>query len=118
MWKSAKVGEGIEAKTTKKVVSKKQRGREYLRKLGYSPKVPKPHHAKADKHEQKAFKKLPMRVARLKEAYPRAMRSSCGARTSTVCASSRSSVRHGAPQGPRSPCSPPGRGDPDPRLAH
>jgi hypothetical protein len=24
MWKSAKVGEGIEAKTTKKVVSKKQ----------------------------------------------------------------------------------------------
>jgi transposase len=57
MWNSRKVGEWIEDKTGKKVASKKQRGWEYLRKLGNSPKVPRPHHKKADKHEQEAFKK-------------------------------------------------------------
>jgi transposase len=56
MWNSRKVGEWIEAKTGK-AVSKKQRGWEYLRRLGNSPKVPRPHHAKADKSEQEAFKK-------------------------------------------------------------
>ena len=57
MWNSRKVGEWIEDKTGKKVASKKQRGWEYLRKLGNSPKVPRPHHKKADKPEQEAFKK-------------------------------------------------------------
>jgi transposase len=57
MWNSRKVGEWIEAKTVKKVVSKKQRGWEYLRRLGNSPKVPRPHHALANKSEQEAFKK-------------------------------------------------------------
>jgi transposase len=57
MWNSRKVGEWIEAKTAKKVVSKKQRGWEYLRRLGHSPKVPRPHHRKADQREQEAFKK-------------------------------------------------------------
>jgi transposase len=57
MWNSPKVGEWIEAKTGKKLASKKQRGWEYLRKLENSPKVPRPHHKKADKHEQEAFKK-------------------------------------------------------------
>lgn len=56
MWNSRKVGEWIEAKTGK-AVSKKQRGWEYLRKLGNSPKVPRPRHASADKREQEAFKK-------------------------------------------------------------
>ncbi|MCA1729254.1 MAG: winged helix-turn-helix domain-containing protein [Actinobacteria bacterium] len=56
MWNSRKVGEWIEGKTGK-AVSKKQRGWEYLRRLGNSPKVPRPHHAKADKREQEAFKK-------------------------------------------------------------
>jgi len=47
MWNSRKVGEWIEDKTGKKVVSKKkQRGWEYLKKLGNSPKVPRPHHHK------------------------------------------------------------------------
>jgi transposase len=57
MWNSPKVGEWIEAKTGKKVASKKQRGWEYLKKLENSPKVPRPHHQKANKHEQEAFKK-------------------------------------------------------------
>ncbi|MCA1837651.1 MAG: winged helix-turn-helix domain-containing protein [Actinobacteria bacterium] len=56
MWNSRKVGEWIEEKTGK-AVSKKQRGWEYLRRLGNSPKVPRPHHAKANKREQEAFKK-------------------------------------------------------------
>jgi transposase len=56
IWNSRKVGEWIEEKTSK-AVSKKQRGWEYLRRLGNSPKVPRPHHAKADKSEQEAFKK-------------------------------------------------------------
>ena len=57
MWNSPKVGEWIEDKTGKKVTSKKQRGWEYLKKVGNSPKVPRPHHKKADKGEQEAFKK-------------------------------------------------------------
>jgi transposase len=57
MWNSRKVGEWIEAKTGKAVNNKKQRGWEYLRRLGNSPKVPRPYHAKADQREQEAFKK-------------------------------------------------------------
>ncbi len=57
MWNSGKAGEWIEAKTGKAVSNKKQRGWEYLRKLGNSPKVPRPRHRKADEAEQEAFKK-------------------------------------------------------------
>src|SRR5919206_1671914 len=57
MWNSRKVGEWIEAKTGKAVGNKKQRGWEYLRKLGHTPKTPRPQHAKADEREQEAFKK-------------------------------------------------------------
>src|SRR5919199_709317 len=57
MWNSRKVGEWIEQKTGKAVSNKKQRGWEYLRKVGHSPKVPRPHHASADEREQEAFKK-------------------------------------------------------------
>jgi transposase len=57
MWNSRKVGEWIEAKTGKAVSNKKQRGWEYLRRLGHSPKAPRPHHQKADEREQEAFKK-------------------------------------------------------------
>ena len=56
MWNSRKVAEWIEATTGKKPVSK-QRGWEYLRKLGHSPKVPRPRHNNADEHAQEAFKK-------------------------------------------------------------
>ncbi|MCA1837783.1 MAG: winged helix-turn-helix domain-containing protein [Actinobacteria bacterium] len=55
MWNSRKVAEWIEGKTGK--ATSKQRGWEYLRRLGHSPKAPRPHHAKADKREQEAFKK-------------------------------------------------------------
>jgi transposase len=57
MWNSRKVGEWIEARTGKSVSSKKQRGWEYLKELGHSPKVPRPRHERADEHEQEAFKK-------------------------------------------------------------
>ena len=57
MWNSPKVGEWIERRTGKVLTQKKQRGWEYMRKLGNSPKVPRPHHKKANKPEQEAFKK-------------------------------------------------------------
>jgi transposase len=57
MWNSRKVGEWIEGRTGKEVSNKKQRGWEYLRRLGNSPKVPRSRHAKAHEAEQEAFKK-------------------------------------------------------------
>ena len=57
MWNSPKVGEWIERKTGKVLSQKRQRGWEYMRKLGNTPKVPRPRHKKADIHEQEAFKK-------------------------------------------------------------
>jgi transposase len=57
MWNSRKVGEWIERRSGRVVSQKKQRGWDYLRRLKQSPKVPRPHHSSADKHEQEAFKK-------------------------------------------------------------
>jgi transposase len=57
MWNSRKVGEWIERRTGHGVSQKKQRGWEYLKRLGNSPKVPRPHHKKANDSEQEAFKK-------------------------------------------------------------
>src|SRR5215210_1758878 len=57
MWNATKVGEWIEVRTGRVVSPKKQRGWDYLKKLGQSPKVPRPQHASADAHEQEAFKK-------------------------------------------------------------
>jgi transposase len=56
MWNSRKVAEWIENKSGKKPV-RTQRGWEYLRKLGRTPKVPRPRHAEAEPAEQEAFKK-------------------------------------------------------------
>jgi transposase len=55
MWNSRKVAEWIEARSGRKV--SKQRGWEYLRKLGHSPKSPRPRHKNADRREREAFKK-------------------------------------------------------------
>lgn len=57
MWNSPKVGEWIERRTGRVLTQKKQRGWEYMRKLGNSPKVPRPRHKKANEAEQEAFKK-------------------------------------------------------------
>jgi len=57
MWNSPKVGEWIERRTGKALSRKKQSGWEYLKRLGNSPKVPRPHHRKANDSEQEAFKK-------------------------------------------------------------
>jgi transposase len=57
MWNSRKVGEWIERRTGRELANKKQRGWEYLKRLGQSPKVPRPRHVKASVHEQEAFKK-------------------------------------------------------------
>ena len=57
MWNSRKVGEWIERTTAKAVSQKKQRGWEYLKRIGQSPKVPRPHHASADERDREAFKK-------------------------------------------------------------
>jgi transposase len=57
MWNSRKVGEWIERRTGKALRRKKQSGWEYLKRLGQSPKVPRPRHASADASEQEAFKK-------------------------------------------------------------
>jgi transposase len=57
MWNSTKVGEWIEVRTGRALSAKKQRGWDYLKRLGNSPKVPRPHHASADALEQEAFKK-------------------------------------------------------------
>jgi transposase len=56
MWNSRKVAEWIGKKTGRRRV-RTQRGWEYLRKLGRTPKVPRPAHAEADQREQEAFKK-------------------------------------------------------------
>ncbi len=56
MWNSRKVAEWIGNKAGRKPVSK-QRGWEYLRKLGHGPKVPRPRHKNADRHVREAFKK-------------------------------------------------------------
>jgi transposase len=57
MWNSRKVGEWIERATGRELPNKKQRGWEYLKRVGQSPKVPRPHHSSADEREQEAFKK-------------------------------------------------------------
>jgi transposase len=58
MWNSRKVGEWIERRTGRVVSQKKQRGWEYMRRVGNSPKVPRPHHQKANNNnEQEALKK-------------------------------------------------------------
>ena len=55
MWNSSKVALRIEERTGRRV--RAQRGWEYLRRLGYTPQVPRPAHAGTDPEEQEAFKK-------------------------------------------------------------
>ncbi len=55
LWNSPKVAAWIAAKTGKPV--RAQRGWEELRRLGHTPQVPRPVHAKADPEQQEEFRK-------------------------------------------------------------
>jgi transposase len=55
LWSGPKVAQWMQQRLGRKVAP--QRGWEYLRRLGYSTRVPRPEHAKADKATQQAFKK-------------------------------------------------------------
>src|SRR5829696_4432368 len=54
MWNSPKVGEWIEKRTGKVNTKKKKRSWKNMKRHKQSPKVPRPHHKKADEHEQEA----------------------------------------------------------------
>ena len=55
LWSGPKVARWISARVGRPVSP--QRGWDYLQRLGFSLKVPRPRHAKADDDEQDAFKK-------------------------------------------------------------
>ncbi len=55
LWSGPKVAQWMSAELGRAV--HKQRGWEALRRLGYTPQVPRPRHAKADAAAQAAFKK-------------------------------------------------------------
>jgi transposase len=57
MWSGPKVARWIEQRTGAGKVHA-QRGWEYLRKVRYSPQVPRPSNARAEASERKAFKKV------------------------------------------------------------
>lgn len=60
LWNSRKVAQWIENNTGKKKIYV-QRGWEYLKKLGFSLKRPRPRHEKASAEQQEAFKKSLLR---------------------------------------------------------
>jgi transposase len=55
LWTSRKVADWISRQTGRRVGV--QRGWEYLKRLGYTPPVPRPTHAKADPEAQEQFRK-------------------------------------------------------------
>lgn len=55
VWTGPKVAAWIEKKLGRKIY--KARGWEYLKKLGYTIKKPRPEHEKSDKQQQELFKK-------------------------------------------------------------
>lgn len=60
LWNSRKVAQWVENNTGKKKIYV-QRGWEYLKKLGFSLKRPRPRHEKASAEQQDAFKKSSLR---------------------------------------------------------
>ncbi|MGH2478583.1 MAG: winged helix-turn-helix domain-containing protein [Ktedonobacteraceae bacterium] len=55
LWSGPKVAQWMQSRLGRKVAP--QRGWDYLQRLGYSTRVPRPQHAKADEAVQQAFKK-------------------------------------------------------------
>lgn len=72
LWTGPKVAEWIAKKTGREKVWA-QRGWEYLKKCRYSLQIPRPHHHKADKDKQAAYKQsLAERVKQLQQQHPHA----------------------------------------------
>ncbi|MGH2478736.1 MAG: winged helix-turn-helix domain-containing protein [Ktedonobacteraceae bacterium] len=65
LWSGPKVAQWMQKRLGREVAP--QRGWDYLQQLGYSTRVPRPQHAKADEAEQQAFKKT-ARTARHRAA--------------------------------------------------
>jgi transposase len=82
LWTGPKVAAWMGARLGRRVWP--QRGWDYLRKLGYSPQVPRPRHAKAaSPEEQTAYKKSSPRPWTSAARRGRSARSRCGRSTST-----------------------------------
>jgi transposase len=82
LWTGPKVAAWMGARLGREVWP--QRGWDYLRKLGYSPQVPRPRHAKvASPEEQAAYKKSSPRGWTSVARSTPAARSRCGRSTST-----------------------------------
>ena len=62
IWMQHKVGRTVDPR----------RGRDYLQRLGYSSRVPRPQHTKAHAQQQAAFKNLPEEVEEVRHAHPEA----------------------------------------------
>jgi len=72
LWTGPDVARWVAEKTGREQVAP-QRGHDYLRRVGMSPRRPRPRHQNADPAEQAAFtKKLGDEVAAIRTVYPAA----------------------------------------------
>jgi len=71
LWTSPKVAHWMSGQTGRKIHA--QRGWDYLKHLGFSLRIPRPRHHKADTEQQEAFKReLPEQVKHIQQAHPQA----------------------------------------------
>ena len=71
LWTGPKVAHWMSGQTGRKIHA--QRGWDYLKHLGFSLRIPRPRHHKADTEQQEAFKReLPEQVKHIQQAHPQA----------------------------------------------